>query len=224
MNCKSYRGLVVIFFLAVSVSACSQADDLAKVKQELVSGKTVAAVLSDPLFDSLHTQLEFRELIRQYAKQHTVTLVTETEPGIRIIARGSIYDAQHQPLTNALIYVYQTDARGWYGSDRVHFQMNEGDRRRARLFGYLKTNTEGQFEITTIRPNGYPQSELPAHIHFEIFDERGRALKITELLFDDDERLQGEIRARSEREGFYISAPVSEKSKKIYSYTISISR
>jgi len=35
-------------------------------------------------------------------------------------------------------------------------------------FGYAKTDTSGKFEIHTVKPSGYPQSELPAHIHVEV--------------------------------------------------------
>jgi protocatechuate 3,4-dioxygenase beta subunit len=32
----------------------------------------------------------------------------------------------------------------------------------------LKTEREGRFELRAIRPSGYPDSDLPAHIHIEI--------------------------------------------------------
>jgi protocatechuate 3,4-dioxygenase beta subunit len=46
--------------------------------------------------------------------------------------------------------------------------QNEGDRRHARLFGYLRTDENGKFEFSTVKPKGYPNSTLPAHIHIEI--------------------------------------------------------
>ena len=212
-----------LLFLLVSAPGFAQKDSLlAKTGQLLHSGKSVSEILSDPQFDSIRPETEFREQIRQSASQPAVTLVVPSEPGTRVIAKGRLQDSQGQPLSHTLVYVYQTDTRGWYGSDRVHFQMMEGDRRHARLFAYLKTDGKGQFELSTIQPHGYPQSDLPAHIHFEVFDGNGQALLITELLFDDDERLQGEIRSRSEKEGFFISKPVIESNQKIYHYTIPV--
>lgn len=215
---------IILLVLLWSLAACSQTDtSLAKAKQLLNSGKPVSDILTNFGFDSVRPVTEFRNLVKQHATSNTVRMVADKEPGAKITVRGTIYNKQNQPLSNMLIYVYQTDTRGWYGSDRVHFQMNEGDRRHARLFAYLLTNADGKFEINTIQPHGYPQSDLPAHIHFEVFSGKGEALEITELLFDDDERLQGEIRNRSEREGFIISKPLVAGNKKIYNYTISIS-
>jgi len=84
--------------------------------------------------------------------------------------------------------------------------MNEGDMRHARLFGYVKTSNDGKFELHTIKPSGYPQSDLPAHIHVHI-DVNGYQSLVTEFLFDDDERLVGKIRENSTRNNFLISEP-----------------
>ena len=209
-----------LFLVIVSASACGQDDALKKAKSLLDSGASVSAILSDMQFDNIRSETSFRELIKQNADQKTVTLVTNKEEGTRITIKGTILKKE-QPLANTLVYIYQTDTRGWYGNDRVHFQMNEGDRKHARLFAYFKTNTKGGFEFITIQPHGYPQSDLPAHIHFEVFDKE-KALLISELLFDDDERLQGSIRSRAEKEGFFISKPAQKNLQKIYQYSISI--
>jgi protocatechuate 3,4-dioxygenase beta subunit len=193
--------------------------DLAKEKLE--AGKSISEILSDPQFDSVRTESEFRELIKTQADQKPVMVVMDREAGEKITVKGVIKSDQNTPLNNLLIYIYHTDTRGWYGSDRVHFQMNEGDRKHARLFAYMKPNAKGEFEFATIQPHGYPQSDLPAHIHFEVFDGEKMVL-ITELLFDDDDRLQGEIRERSEREKFYIAKPNTAGNKKIYKYEITI--
>jgi protocatechuate 3,4-dioxygenase beta subunit len=78
--------------------------------------------------------------------------------------------------------------------------------RHARLFGYVKTGNDGKFELHTIKPSGYPQSDLPAHIHVHI-DVNGYQSLVTEFLFDDDERLVGKIRENSTRNNFLISEP-----------------
>ncbi|HEV7745779.1 MAG TPA: hypothetical protein VGO56_12345 [Pyrinomonadaceae bacterium] len=78
-------------------------------------------------------------------------------------------------------------------------------KKHARLFGYLTTNQAGQYELRTIRPVGYPNSTLPAHIHIEI-EAAGNepATIISEILFADDPRLTSEARERSQREGLVI--------------------
>ena len=92
-------------------------------------------------------------------------------------------------------------------ADKPHVGGNSGDQRHARLFGYAKTDASGKFEIHTVKPSGYPQSDLPAHIHVEITGLAGYQPRITEFLFDDDERLVGNIRANAQGEAFIISEP-----------------
>ena len=108
-------------------------------------------------------------MIRKHAKNNSVTLVTDKEPGVQTTVKGKLLSANKTPLANTLVYVYQTDHRGWYADDKPHVEQNEGDRGHARLFGYLKTNAQGEFELRTIRPASYPNSTLPQHIHFEAF-------------------------------------------------------
>jgi len=150
-----------------------------------------------------------------------LTIVTPTEPGRKIKVLCTISDQNGNAIPDALVYLYQTDYRGWYAADAPHVLTNEGDIRHARLFGYVRTDAKGQFELTTVKPSGYPRSDLPAHIHVHV-SKAGYQSYGTEFLFDDDERLQGEIRSRSEREGFYISKPATQNSKKIYNYIIQI--
>jgi protocatechuate 3,4-dioxygenase beta subunit len=86
------------------------------------------------------------------------------------------------------------------------------------LFGYVRTNENGRFELVTIKPKGYPQSTLPEHIHIEVTTENGN--RISELLFDDDPRLVGETRSRSVNEGFVISKNTGTDKQPVYSYTV----
>ena len=216
---KTFTCLACLF---ISLLACSQPDTiLAMAQQRLASGRSVSELLCDPVFDSIKTQAAFRELIRAHAYLPSVSLVSSKEPGTSIIVRGNLLNSDGKPLPGLLVYVYQTDTRGWYGGDRVHFEMMQGDRTHARLFGYLKTDARGGFEIRTVQPHGYPQSSLPGHILFEVFTGEGKALLISELLFDDDERLQGEVRERSVKDGFFIVRPSNESGHKVYVYTIS---
>ena len=82
----------------------------------------------------------------------------------------------------------------------------------------MRTNEDGRFEMTTIKPQGYPQSTLPAHIHIEATTGNGNL--ISELLFDDDPRLVGETRSRSVNEGFVISKNTGTDKQPVYSYTV----
>lgn len=216
---------IFIFFLtAISLSCISQPNDLIKsINTKLLKGETtISNILSDTGYMFLHSLTAFREIIKQNAKPEKIKLNSDREPGTKITVKGSVLNRSGTALPNKLVYVYQTSAEGWYADTAPHILRNEGDRRHARLFGYLKTNAMGEFEFYTIKPNGYPNSSLPAHIHIEISLDGPRSF-ISELLFDDDPRLVGDIRARSVNEKFFIVKNSGTKAKPVYEYVIKTS-
>jgi protocatechuate 3,4-dioxygenase beta subunit len=187
---------------------------IAKADSALRSGKSSTDVLTDPVFLPAHEWPRFRRLIRSQARDSRAEIVCPDEPGTRLIVTGTVLDETGKPRLKAVVYMYQTSAKGWYSDRAAHVAANEGDRKHARLFGYLKTDDAGRFELRTIRPAGYPESDLPAHIHLEVErrDER-QAAWVTELLFDNDPRLTPEKKARSEREGFIIGSVKTDSQK-----------
>ena len=124
-----------------------------------------------------------------------------------------------------MVYLYHTDSRGWFAPDAPHVLQYEGDIRHARLFGYVKTDKGGRFELHTIKPAGYPKSDLPAHIHVHV-SAQGHKPFGTEFLFDDDERLVGKIRESSIRNDFMISKPEKAESPFVqrFSYSITLQK
>lgn len=97
---------------------------------------------------------------KSYSWQTTIT--PQNEPGEPLVVSGTIYRADGKtPIAGALLYVYQTDAEGYYrkgssGSDNP------------RLKGWMKTNADGKYELHTIKPGSYPGSRNPAHIHAKV--------------------------------------------------------
>jgi protocatechuate 3,4-dioxygenase beta subunit len=179
-----------------------------KAAAVLRSGTSASDVLSDPSYLPAHEWPRFRKLIRKFPGKSRLTLVSAQEPGDALTVSGRVVDRDGKPVPGAELYVYHTSAKGWYSDRAAHIQANEGDRKHARLFGYVTTDGGGKFELRTIRPGGYPESNLPCHIHVEVRPPRAeRATMVTEILFDDDPRLTGPVRERSQREGFLI-APV----------------
>lgn len=192
-------------FLFVLTTACQAQTDTTTLLKEATTKlnygiATAFTILTSPPYTILHPQTSFRNLVRQYATADVLSIATKEEPGKKIIVTGIILGKDSKPVADALVYLYQTDARGWYAADAPHVLMNEGDMRHARLFGYVKTDKQGRFELHTIKPSGYPRSDLPAHIHIHI-ESKGYRSYISELLFDDDERLTAEIRKRFVMEG-----------------------
>jgi len=177
-----------------------------QAKAALETGKSPSAILMDASFLSAHEWPRFRKLIRDSAQASSLTLVSSQEPGEPLTVTGRVVDRKGQPVKDAVLYFYQTSNKGWYSDRAAHVGGMEGDRRHARLFGYLKTGAEGRFELRTIRPVGYPDSDLPAHIHVEVEPANQAAGRlVTEIQFDDDPRLTAGWRERSRQEGFLIA-------------------
>ena len=122
----------------------------------------------------------------------TVIVSTE-EPGEPLIVSGVIYGQDGKmPVEGATVYVYQTDAKGYY---------NQGKQTGPpRLQGRMRTNSSGKYEYRTIRPGGYPNSRIPQHIHYEIAAP-GYQKEVTEIFFADDPRLTNEDRADAKKKG-----------------------
>ncbi len=187
---------------------------------------TVSSILSDKNYLSLHQLTPFRELIKKYCTTYPVKITTDAEPGRKIKVLATLKDESGKGIPGVVVYFYQTDAKGWYAADKPHVSGNSGDQRHARLFGYAKTDASGKFEIHTVKPSGYPQSDLPAHVHVEVHQHESYATKITEFLFDDDERLVGQIRSNSQGEGFIIAKPEKTSSpfQQQFSYTVTLEK
>lgn len=166
----------------------------------------VDAVLRDSRNTPLRPYTEFRELIRDHARAARVPLVPDGEPGEALLVRATVKDAAGQPAANALVYAYQTSAKGWYSDRAPHIGGNSGDTKHARLFGYARTGANGAFELVTIRPAGYPRSDLPCHIHLGLTAADGAELW-TEICFEDDPRLTPAARAEALRAGFVLVRP-----------------
>lgn len=212
-----------------SIFACSQTNKQALIKEaeeKLKTGRsTVSQILTDRKFDAIHPETEFRELIKNFCKAETISIATDTIPGKKIKVVGSVKNAEGNAVANALVYLYHTDSRGWYAAEAPHVLQNEGDFRHARLFGYIKTDNNGKFELHTIKAAGYPKSDLPAHIHVHVGATGYRSFG-TEFLFDDDERLVGKIREDAIRNRFMIAKPEKTSSpfSQQFSYSITLQK
>jgi protocatechuate 3,4-dioxygenase beta subunit len=202
--------LYLCLVLFYSCQSTAQTDDR-KLLNEVTTNlqnksATVSAILTDKKYLTIHPLTEFRELIKTNSTTDTLKITTTDEPGKKIRVPGRVTDKDGNPVANALIYLYQTDAKGWYAADAPHVLKNEGDMRHARLFGYVKTDVKGNFELHTVKPSGYPGSDLPAHIHVHVI-AAGYKPYVTEFLFDDDERLVGKIKEQSAMNQFLIAKP-----------------
>lgn len=158
--------------------------------------------LTEPALINLHEIREFRDLMREIARQSVIRLCPDDEPGEPMIVTGRVVDEQLMPVENALIYVFHTNHKGSYSSTGGNATM--GDSLNPRLFGYLRTGKDGRYEYRTIRPGPYPGDGPPAHVHYEVRADGFEDL-VTELMFRDDRRLTGRAMRGFIEAGFIIA-------------------
>lgn len=119
------------------------------------------------------------------------TITTKNEPGERLNVTGVVFGADGKtPLANASVYVYHTDANGRYTPGATD------DNRNPRLRGYIRTDAQGRYEYSTIKPAPYPGNGPPAHIHYHV-NAPGYQERVFEIVFEGDPKLTADIRARA---------------------------
>jgi protocatechuate 3,4-dioxygenase beta subunit len=114
-------------------------------------------------------------------------MVAREEPGTRILLRGTIYDVNNKPVPNVRIFLYHTDATGYY-SQPVN------NPRRARLHGMLWSNAQGEYSFNTIKPAHYADvnSPPPMHIHVHLEPPNLPDHWVDSYYFEGDPRLSSD--------------------------------
>ena len=193
---------ITSIILLLSFSFSCNAQNSADVKQKI--SKAEAYLKQNPqdqknwqqlytLVNDNYTKLTaeertgIRKVLEQYGIWSTGTTYTANEPGTKIIIKGHVINAEGKPIANAALHIFQTDSRGYYTPlDSAEKKMGEPD---ARLFCFLKTDNNGNFEIHTIRPASYPIKyggrTIPQHVHNNI-TAQGYTAKYLQMVFDDD--------------------------------------
>ena len=128
-----------------------------------------------------------------------ITIATKEEPGERLTVTGVVFGADGKtPLADASVYVYHTDAQGLYTPGA------NNDSRNPRLRGYMRTDAQGRYEYSTIKPAPYQSNDIPAHIHYHV-NAPGYQERIFEIMFEDDPKIRDNIRAKAAEEGSEFS-------------------
>lgn len=126
-------------------------------------------------------------------------IAPEDEPGEPLRIEGTVRDAQGRAAAGVIVYAYHTDAQGIY--PRATAAAGGAASRHGRLRGWARTDAEGRYRFDTIRPAGYPNSDLPQHVHMHVIEVGRCTYVIGDLLFDDDPDLTADARRRTSRRG-----------------------
>lgn len=139
------------------------------------------------LFCAVGLAAQDREWVRAWervqrtrpAKIPTVARIAPAnEPGTPLVIHGRVMLADGvTPAAGVVVFAYQTDRGGIYSNRGAH---------EWRLRGWAKTDERGRFEFRTIRPGSYPNSRIPAHVHFSIEGPGVPRRWTDELRFADD--------------------------------------
>jgi protocatechuate 3,4-dioxygenase beta subunit len=106
-------------------------------------------------------------------------IVGKDEPGQPLIVSGAVVAPDGKtPAAGVTVYAYNTDAKGYYGQNQTEFPP--------RLYGWMKTDAHGHFELRTILPGQYPGMRVPAHIHFSLWGAGYPLQWVDELRFEGD--------------------------------------
>lgn len=90
-----------------------------------------------------------------------IRLISKDEPGEPLIVYGKILDKEtKQPVSNASLFLYQTDSSGIYNTTGID--------REARIKGTVYSSKTGCFKIQTILPGDYPGNKNSRHLHYII--------------------------------------------------------
>ena len=106
------------------------------------------------------------------------------EPGTRLLVSGVIYGADGKPASGVKMYLYHTDAEGFYSRP-------VSDPRRARLRGTVWSDAQGRYAFDTIKPGHYAGTSQPPPLHIHVHLEPPQLPDhwVDSFYFEDDQHL-----------------------------------
>ena len=108
-------------------------------------------------------------------------LVAPGDAGERLALGGIVMSTSCQPIGDAVLDIWQADARGGYDLDGFRFR------------GALTTDAQGRWQLRTIVPGRYLNGRRyrPAHLHVKL-RAKGYVPLTTQLYFDGDPYNEGD--------------------------------
>ena len=141
-----------------------------------------------------------------------IAIAAKQEAGERLIVSGRVFRPDGvTPLAAASLYVYHTDVKGYY-------TPGTNDNRNPRLRGYIRTDAQGRYEFSTIKPGSYPNNSVPAHIHY-VVTAAGYNERVFEIVFEGDPFLNDRVRREAANEWSGFSLRRLEKDQGVWRCT-----
>lgn len=134
-----------------------------------------------------------------------VEIAGREEPGARLLMRGTVYDADDRAVPNVKIFLYQTDAEGYYSRP-------VSDPRRARLRGIVWTDARGRYAFETVKPAHYANvaSQPAMHIHVHLEPPRLPDHWVDSFYFEGDPKLPSGVVERARALGRFSNVVALE--------------
>ena len=110
-----------------------------------------------------------------------ISLVSDEEPGERMVVDGRVLGRDRvTPVRNAKVYVFHTDAAGYYSEHKGMDNTNP------RICGILRTDDNGRYRFTTVKPGRYATGGPAPHVHYEVTPPGGAKMRAFMLTFEDE--------------------------------------
>lgn len=171
--------------LAVKVSVAMVALACSAGAQEPVSPTVREAIVGGPCQGCSNVFVGLPADLSSSAR-----IAPHDESGEPMVIEGTVTDADGAPAPGIIVYAYHTDDRGIYP---------DGDTRHGRLRGWAETDSHGRYRFDTIRPAGYPNVRVPAHVHMHVIEPGRCTYFIDDIHFTDDQRITEAQRRRTGR-------------------------
>lgn len=114
------------------------------------------------------------------------SLADASIPGRRIRVSGQVIDGQGQPLSDALLEIWQADDQGRY----AHPADPRSPNAPFRGFGRTITGNDGRFAFDTVKPGAIGDGQAP-HITIILFARGGQNHLYTRIYFADEADANG---------------------------------
>lgn len=187
------KTIATIILSTILLSGCGQSNDKnsSKTDSQLLSRKIIVSDGCDGC------ELMYEGMPSPDKINWTTSVANAVEPGERVEISGTINKADGTPAPGIILYVYHTDAQGYYSAGK---EQTEG-KRHGHLRGWMITNSKGEYKFTTIRPAPYPKAAIPAHIHPILKEPNKIEYYIDEFLFADDPKLTPNEKSKQQNRG-----------------------